>query len=164
MHCTAVAKANFGFGGVNVDIHALCGAVKEQHVSREACVVQDICIGGSNGVIDHFVTHETLIDVSVLCVCTSAGDVRWANHADQLQFPHRLVDPNCVLWQVFAEYILDARLPIRHRVEGGGFIVVAEAEGAVGIGQSGAREMFNTMAQFSAIGFEKFASRGGVVI
>src|SRR5437762_2715111 len=60
-----LAKANFGFGGVDVDIDFLWGHLEEEQDDREAGGREDVAIGLREGVEDELVADEALVDEDV---------------------------------------------------------------------------------------------------
>lgn len=67
MHCATVAKTNFGFRGMHIDIDTARRYIEEQHIRRVTLMVQHIGVGGADGVADHLVAHITLVRAYFAC-------------------------------------------------------------------------------------------------
>ena len=81
VHGLAVAKADFGFGGVHIGVDIFGRQIEKQHKSGRERLVQHIAVGLFHRMHHHFVAHETAVDKAILLAAFALGKRGFGNHA-----------------------------------------------------------------------------------
>ena len=95
MHRLAVAKTNFGFGGMHVHIHHLRWQIQKQHKRRRNLVVQHIAIRLFHRVQHHFIAHKAVVYKEKLLVAFALRKGGLGHKATQRHFARLAVNRQC---------------------------------------------------------------------
>ena len=92
VHLLAVAEADFGFGGVDVNIHGFGRQVEEEDEGGGEGVVQYVAVCLFDGMEHDFVAHEAVVDEAVLFVGFAFGEGGFGDGAVEPQRAVAAVD------------------------------------------------------------------------
>ncbi|EKY02381.1 hypothetical protein HMPREF9120_02927 [Neisseria sp. oral taxon 020 str. F0370] len=158
----AVAEADFGFGGVDVDVYSLGRQFEKEDEGGGEGVVQHVAVGLFDGVQHDFVAHEAAVDEAVLLRAFAFGEGGFGNQAAQAHAACGGGDGQGGRLKIGAEHGGHALFEALRRVGKQGFAVAFEGEGHGGIGEGEAFDNGGAVGVFGSVGFEEFAAGGGV--
>ena len=156
-----VAEADFGLGGVDVDVDLLAGKIDEQGEDRVAVAGEQVLIGGADGADQQAVLHRAAVDEQILMIGDAAVEGRKAGDAAEPGGAAHIVDGEAVFGEVAVGQRRDARRPVLVGLDRqGAAAVMFEGEADIGPGHGEPLHHVEAGAIFAALGAQELAAGG----
>ena len=162
-HRGGVAEADFGLGGMDVDVDLASGQLDEQRGDRVAVAREQVAVGGAQGPHEQPVLHRTRVDEQELLVGHAAVEGRQADHPGEPQLITDMVDAHPVPLEPRVEQRRDAGRRIARLDGDRPAPVMLHAKADVGPGQREPLHRVHAGGIFGAGGAQELAPRGDLV-